>query len=285
MLVDSRREEEGKGVCEVIQHSCNAGSQSELRSTSRCLPAAHVTLERRAPKRSSCCSTQRRTLAYSNQHGAEVVLALQQQKGVQNRPQLDYQCLDETCIEPAFFCEAREHVGDTFVEGSGLLEQQQAFGSHSKVQQAVQQRLLPDEPVPESERESAAGLYNSRVKVPAVAPGTGVGTLSDKQLTKMKAPHDVWDPSGSPGEDSSFSSSLRNILSQLVQVIFNLVPTTLEESLMVRPYLGLMVYLVTDGNTHFSDWSGIERERWSLQPLMSSNVAARGNSSPPIYSQ
>lgn len=45
-----------------------------------------------------------------------------------------------------FFGKAREHIGDTLIDGSCLLEQQQAFRSHSKVQQAVQQRLLPMEP-------------------------------------------------------------------------------------------------------------------------------------------
>lgn len=58
------------------------------------------------------------------------------------------------CYHLQFFGEAREHVGDTFVNGSCLLEQQQAFGSCSEVQQAVQQRLLPEEPGIKSVRKT-----------------------------------------------------------------------------------------------------------------------------------
>lgn len=59
-----------------------------------------------------------------------------------------------------FFREAREHVGDALGDGSGLLEQQHAFRSCGKVQQAVQQRLLPGEPVRtwKGETQSAAVL-------------------------------------------------------------------------------------------------------------------------------
>lgn len=38
-------------------------------------------------------------------------------------------------------------MGDTLVDGSRLLEQQETFGGRSKVQQVVQQRLLPHRPV------------------------------------------------------------------------------------------------------------------------------------------
>lgn len=42
-----------------------------------------------------------------------------------------------------FFSKAREHVGDTLIDGSCPLKQQEAFRGRSKVQQVVQQRLLP----------------------------------------------------------------------------------------------------------------------------------------------
>lgn len=38
-------------------------------------------------------------------------------------------------------------MGDTLIDGSGLLQQQETFGGRSKVQQVVQQRLLPLRPV------------------------------------------------------------------------------------------------------------------------------------------
>lgn len=40
------------------------------------------------------------------------------------------------------------------MDGSSLLEQQQAFRGGSKIQQAVQQCLLPDEPVVKSQRKT-----------------------------------------------------------------------------------------------------------------------------------
>lgn len=40
------------------------------------------------------------------------------------------------------------------MDGSSLLEQQQAFRGGSKVQEAVQQCLLPDEPVLKSQRKT-----------------------------------------------------------------------------------------------------------------------------------
>lgn len=46
-----------------------------------------------------------------------------------------------------FFSKAREHVGDALVDGSRLLKQQETFRSCSKVQQVVQQRLLPHHPI------------------------------------------------------------------------------------------------------------------------------------------
>lgn len=42
-----------------------------------------------------------------------------------------------------FFSKAREHVGDTLIDGSCPLKQQEAFRGRGKVQQVVQQRLLP----------------------------------------------------------------------------------------------------------------------------------------------
>lgn len=45
-----------------------------------------------------------------------------------------------------FLSKAREHVGDTLVDGSCLLKEQEAFRSRGKVQQTVQQCLLPDKP-------------------------------------------------------------------------------------------------------------------------------------------
>lgn len=63
-----------------------------------------------------------------------------------------------------FFSKAREHVGDTLIDGSCLLEQQQAFRSHSKVQQAVQQCLLPDEPKVEGTDTVSCGAMYSQGK-------------------------------------------------------------------------------------------------------------------------
>lgn len=62
-----------------------------------------------------------------------------------------------------FFSKAREHVGDTLIDGSCLLEQQQAFRSRSKVQQAVQQCLLPDEPKVEgTDTVSCGAIHKAR---------------------------------------------------------------------------------------------------------------------------
>lgn len=46
--------------------------------------------------------------------------------------------MTEKCCYLQFFGEAREHVGDTLIDGAGLLKQEHTFGGGGKVQQTVQ---------------------------------------------------------------------------------------------------------------------------------------------------
>lgn len=82
-----------------------------------------------------------------------------------DKTKLSTALLNCLCHHLQLLGEAGEHVGHTLVDGSGLLQQQQAFRSGSKVQEAVEQRLLPDEPGAETEEEqlSAAALHIHRI--------------------------------------------------------------------------------------------------------------------------